>query len=344
MPESREAVLIDPVYEQARRDTRADSRTRAYAALHRRDPCARGSRHRGLATQAGARQPDHRGRALGCARRRPLPRARRDASTLAPQFIAVRDTPGHTAGCITLVLDDQSMAFTGDCLLVRGCGRTDFQGGDAHALYRSIHEQIFTLPDACLLYPGPRLPWQYRHLGGRRARLQSAAGRPPERVRLRGLHGEPRAPASEADRRRRARESQMRLRRGAARRPMPIRPGARWPLPMPDSGKSPRTGSRSICRAVQLIDVREPAEFDGPLGHIAGARLVPLGTLASGLAPFDRERPVVTVCRAGGRSAQATLVLQQAGFTQGRKPRRRHAAMARAGSGAWWAPAGTSGA
>jgi len=67
---------------------------------------------------------------------------------------------------------------------------------------------------------------------------------------------------------------------------------------------------------LQVIDVREPAEFDGPLGHIAGARLVPLGTLAAGLAPFDRERPVVAVCRAGGRSAQATLVLQRAGFTK----------------------------
>src|SRR5258705_3620701 len=45
------------------------------------------------------------------------------------------------------------MAFTGDCLFVRGTGRTDFQQGDPHAMYRSIHEQIFTLPDSCLLYP-----------------------------------------------------------------------------------------------------------------------------------------------------------------------------------------------
>jgi sulfur dioxygenase len=36
-------------------------------------------------------------------------------------------TPGHTAGCFTFVLDDNSMAFTGDALLIRGCGRTDFQ-------------------------------------------------------------------------------------------------------------------------------------------------------------------------------------------------------------------------
>jgi hypothetical protein len=52
------------------------------------------------------------------------------------------------------VLDDESMAFTGDCLLIRGCGRTDFQQGNAHTLYRSVHTQILTLPKDCLLYPG----------------------------------------------------------------------------------------------------------------------------------------------------------------------------------------------
>src|SRR5437660_11902736 len=65
----------------------------------------------------------------------------------------VRATPGHTNSCLTYVLDDRSIAFTGDCLLIRGAGRTDFQQGDTAAMYRSIHEQIFTLPDDCLLYP-----------------------------------------------------------------------------------------------------------------------------------------------------------------------------------------------
>jgi sulfur dioxygenase len=45
------------------------------------------------------------------------------------------------------------MAFTGDALLIRGCGRTDFQGGDAAQLYNSVHSQIFTLPLDTLLYP-----------------------------------------------------------------------------------------------------------------------------------------------------------------------------------------------
>lgn len=65
----------------------------------------------------------------------------------------VRATPGHTNGCVTYVLDDSSMCFTGDAVLIRGCGRTDFQEGSAATLYDSVHSQIFTLPDETLLYP-----------------------------------------------------------------------------------------------------------------------------------------------------------------------------------------------
>ena len=43
--------------------------------------------------------------------------------------------------------------FTGDALLIDGCGRTDFQNGDAAALYRSVHDKLFTLPDDCLVFP-----------------------------------------------------------------------------------------------------------------------------------------------------------------------------------------------
>uniref|UniRef100_A0A7N0TDU4 persulfide dioxygenase n=1 Tax=Kalanchoe fedtschenkoi TaxID=63787 RepID=A0A7N0TDU4_KALFE len=74
-------------------------------------------------------------------------------------FLEVRATPGHTLGCVTYVTGEGSgqpqprMAFTGDALLIRGCGRTDFQGGDSQQLYNSVHSQIFTLPKDTLLYP-----------------------------------------------------------------------------------------------------------------------------------------------------------------------------------------------
>ncbi|XP_009772129.1 persulfide dioxygenase ETHE1 homolog, mitochondrial [Nicotiana tabacum] len=74
-------------------------------------------------------------------------------------FLEVRATPGHTLGCVTYITGNGSnqphprMAFTGDALLIRGCGRTDFQGGSSDKLYDSVHSQIFTLPKDTLVYP-----------------------------------------------------------------------------------------------------------------------------------------------------------------------------------------------
>ena len=64
----------------------------------------------------------------------------------------------------------------------------------------------------------------------------------------------------------------------------------------------------------RIIDVREPAEFNGPLGHIPGAELVPLGMLEASARAWDREAPVVVVCRSGARSARAATLLVQLGF------------------------------
>lgn len=68
-----------------------------------------------------------------------------------------RHTPGHTAGCMSYLLRDLNKepyaVFTGDCLLIRGCGRTDFQQGDSTQMYFSVHKQLFTLPDDTIVYP-----------------------------------------------------------------------------------------------------------------------------------------------------------------------------------------------
>ncbi len=60
-------------------------------------------------------------------------------------------TPGHTDGHFAYLLDDR--VFTGDALLIDGCGRTDFQHGDAAALYHSVRDKLFTLPGETLVYP-----------------------------------------------------------------------------------------------------------------------------------------------------------------------------------------------
>lgn len=63
------------------------------------------------------------------------------------------DNLGHTNGCITYVLHDAGMAFSGDALLIRGCGRTDFQEGDAGRLFDSVYAHILSLPSDFLIYP-----------------------------------------------------------------------------------------------------------------------------------------------------------------------------------------------
>lgn len=68
--------------------------------------------------------------------------------------LKVLATPGHTDGCISLLLESDGIVFTGDALLIRGCGRTDFQAGSSETLYDSVTTKLFTLPDATHVYPG----------------------------------------------------------------------------------------------------------------------------------------------------------------------------------------------
>lgn len=76
-----------------------------------------------------------------------------DSIPFGNRKIIVLPTPGHTAGCISFLLDDGSAVFTGDALLIGGCGRTDFQEGSSDTLYQSVHSEIFSLPDGTAVYP-----------------------------------------------------------------------------------------------------------------------------------------------------------------------------------------------
>jgi sulfur dioxygenase len=71
--------------------------------------------------------------------------------SFGPYVINVLNTPGHTRGCLTYQVNN--MLFTGDVLLVRGCGRTDFQEGSSEALFESVRNKIFKLPDTMTVYP-----------------------------------------------------------------------------------------------------------------------------------------------------------------------------------------------
>lgn len=78
----------------------------------------------------------------------------KDGETLkfGPFSLKVLSTPGHTNSCTCFYVE--GMLFTGDTLLIRACGRTDFQEGSAKELYHSIQEKLYTLPDETLVYPG----------------------------------------------------------------------------------------------------------------------------------------------------------------------------------------------
>ena len=222
----------------------------------------------------------------------------------------MRATPGHTSGCISLVLDDESMAFTGDCLLIRGTGRTDFQQGDPRALYRAVHGRLFTLPAACLLYPAH----DYRGLtvtsvGEERRfnpRLGGDLSEDDFAGYMRNLGSRIRARST----------SRCRRTCGVAANAPDVQAAPDWaPLVYTFAGfwEIDPQWLEDHLPAVQVVDVREPDEFTGPLGHLPGATPIPLGELARA-GEIARDRPVVTVCRAGGRSAQATVILLKAGF------------------------------
>ena len=67
--------------------------------------------------------------------------------------LKVLSTPGHTNGCVSYYDAELDAVFTGDTLLIGGCGRTDFQEGSAETLYDSVHGKLFTLPPKTLVYP-----------------------------------------------------------------------------------------------------------------------------------------------------------------------------------------------
>ncbi|WP_224250011.1 MBL fold metallo-hydrolase [Hyalangium gracile] len=76
----------------------------------------------------------------------------KDVVRVGALSFTVLATPGHTDDSVSYLLNDR--VFTGDALLVRGTGRTDFQNGNAGQLYDSITQEFFTLPDETLVYPG----------------------------------------------------------------------------------------------------------------------------------------------------------------------------------------------
>ena len=300
---SREAVLIDPVIESVERDLRlldelglklvysldthvhADHITASGLLRERTGACS------GVAAQAG----------VACADQQ---LAHGDRLAFGRYELEVRSTPGHTAGCVTYVLDEGSkmMAFTGDALLVRGCGRTDFQQGDAATLYRSVHDQIYSLPADAVIYPGHDYKghtsstvaeeWQHNPRLNRKVD-QGAFVELMDQLKLaHPKHIHEALPANIAC--------------GIVRTPPPTEPATVQEI---NAADEPQLQNRLV------IDVRSPEEFNGPLGHLPGAISAPLNTLNVAASLWQRHEPIAVVCHSGSRSAQGCQLLVEMGFT-----------------------------
>jgi sulfur dioxygenase len=221
-------------------------------------------------------------------------------------------TPGHTPGSVSYLWRDR--VFTGDTLLIGGCGRTDFQNGSAEALWHSITEKLFKLDEQILVYPGH----DYK---GRR--VSSIGEEKRFNARLAGKTREEFLSIM----------SQLNL-------PMPARIHEAVPSNLGAGADQPAVGRASeqwaalehrvpvqnvsaqqlaeALRApgIRLLDVRTPAEFES--ARIAGAVNVPLDRLdpAGLLSSLGADAPVYCVCQTGTRSQLAAAKLRAAGFSR----------------------------
>jgi sulfur dioxygenase len=312
-PASRKAVLIDPVFEQHRRDAallreldlelvctldthcHADHVTGAWLMQ-------RALRSRiGLAAAYGAANVD-------------LPLSHGSEVRFGRLSLEVRATPGHTNGCLSFVTSDHRIVFTGDALLVRGAGRTDFQQGNPHTLYHSIREQLFTLGDACAVYPahdyegrtsstiGEEKTWNSRIGDGAREEdfvgYMENLGLPHPKQLAIALPANMRAGQPEGGE-------------------VPATPP--WGPVVVTYAGLPEIEPDWVARKrheVHVLDVRSAAEFEGELGHIDGAQLVPLDELRARVSEVPADKPVIVVCQTGRRAGMGTVILGKAGFTR----------------------------
>lgn len=240
--------------------------------------------------------------------------------------IKVIATPGHTRGSLSFLWRDR--VFTGDSLFIGGCGRTDFQGGDAGALYDCITQRLFTLPAETLVYPGHDYQGRWvSNIKQERTTNPRLAGKTREQfIEIMNNLNLPKPrlidEAVPANRYCGLDENERQdavVVKEAAR---PVRHEI-TPQDMVAEAKQHIT-EVNVATARQLlaegnivvVDTREESEYAA--GHIDNALLLPRGVLEFkiGASPelADKSKAVLIYCRTGGRSALAAQTLQQLGY------------------------------
>ncbi|WP_017300558.1 MBL fold metallo-hydrolase [Nodosilinea nodulosa] len=314
-PVSKEAVLIDPVFEQHLRD-RALIEELGLSLIATLDTHCHADHVTGawLMQQAVGSKIGISGRYGDMVQGANYLLDHGDRVAFGDRTLEIRATPGHTDGCITYVLDDHSMAFTGDCLLIRGAGRCDFQQGNAHTMYASITEQIFSLPDYCMIWPAHDYSGRTASSVGEEKAYNPRIGGQADETDFVGYMENLGLPHPKK---------------------IDIAIPANCLCGRPEDGKMPTIADWGPVRLtyggvkeidpqwvaenlgqVHMLDVRAPEEFNAELGHIGNAQLVPLGELEGRVSEIPTHQPLVAVCKSGRRSAQATVILKKQGLKE----------------------------
>ena len=247
-------------------------------------------------------------------RRAPVPAATDhvdDGDTIGVGELALRVlyTPGHTADSISLHVEDR--VFTGDVLLIGGTGRADFAGGDAGQQYDAITQKLFTLPDSTLVFPAH----DYRGntsttIGHEKRQNPRIAGRTrKEYIDLMASLNFPLPDKIQEV----LQPNQSAIDDDKAKFPDLTQLNRVRQLTADEVGVRLASAQRPF-----LLDVREPQEYTGELGHIPGSMLMPLRELADRAAELQAYKagPTVVVCRSGVRSTTAAAILEGLGFEQ----------------------------
>jgi glyoxylase-like metal-dependent hydrolase (beta-lactamase superfamily II)/rhodanese-related sulfurtransferase len=230
-----------------------------------------------------------------------------DVLAVGSDQIRVLHTPGHTPDSVCYVVD--GAVLTGDTLLIGGSGRTDFPGGDAGAQYDAVTEKLFALPEDTVVYPAHDYTGHTSSTIGAEKRSNPRFAVPDKSayVALMASLGLP---------------LPDRIQQALQVNQSGFEPGeVSFPL-IAETARAAPLGANELAARLReaepplVLDVREPEEFVGDVGHIQGALLVPLDLLQLRLPKLAgySEREVVVVCRAGARSATACAMLERAGF------------------------------
>lgn len=228
---------------------------------------------------------------------------------LGDKTIKVIATPGHTNTCLTYAFE--GMIFTGDALLIRSCGRTDFQQGSSEKLYHSVQEKLFKLPEDTLVYPGH----DYRGLTSSTVGAEKKHNaRLNERMSLDDFK-KIMAELKLAHPKKIHEAVPANLACGKPKDFRTFHPQIVDSIPEITVEDLFNHLDDAKNKKIKLIDVRRPEEYDNELGHVEGTRLITLGPdLTTFLENGDRSEEIVFVCRSGARSGTATTESIKLGY------------------------------